>query len=304
MYNKIKSNISIYSNDINTKGIAYFFVARILKFKTTRTLFNLFRPSKVMVNGLKMHVDKNDTIISHELITNKIWDRYGSALFSILIKNGFTVLDIGAHIGYYTLLSSQKVGEKGQVISVEPDPHNFSYLKKNILSNNLKNVKLIHKAAGDKKKKVTFHVNTINTGDNRVFDNGQLRKVIKVDQVRLDDVLKDHSIDVIKIDIQGSELGALKGLTKTLKKNKEIIVFTELWPEGLEMSGSSLKEYLSFLEKMDFIFYIVDELGKSIKKTTSQKLQKEYDEKKLYDANLLCTRKPLSSKILQKMNSL
>ncbi len=57
------------------------------------------------------------------------------------IKEGYVVFDIGAHVGFYTLLSSQLVGEQGQVVSFEPFPPNLSYLKRHIQLNKLKNVK-------------------------------------------------------------------------------------------------------------------------------------------------------------------
>lgn len=304
MYRKIRSNIKIYHDDITRKGLKYFFTARILKFDTTRSIYNLFRPHKVTVNGHIVYVDKNDTIISHELLTHKMWDPYCTKVFSEIVKKDWTVLDIGAHIGYYSLLASSLVGNKGRVYSFEPDPHNFSLLQKNILENNIHNVELINKAVGEKKRKVTFHVNTRNTGDNRIFDNGQLRKEIKVQQIAIDEFLPKIPVDFIKIDIQGSEMKAMLGMKKLLTMNRNIIILTELWPEGLEMSNSSISEYLTFLEKRHFYFYLVSEEKKEISLTSKKDLLEEYALQKLYDTNLVCTRKKLSPSLLKKLNSL
>ncbi len=304
MYKKIVSNIKIYHDDITSKGLKYFFTARILKFDTSRSIYNLFRPHKVKINGHTMHIDKNDTIISHELLTHKVWDPYCTKIFSEIIKKDWTVLDIGAHIGYYSLLASSLVGDRGRVYSFEPDPHNFSLLQKNIYENNISNVELINKAVGEKKRKVTFHVNTRNTGDNRIFDNGQLRKEIKVQQIAIDEFLLKIPVDFIKIDIQGSEMNAMLGMKKLLSMNKNIIILTELWPEGLKMSNSSISEYLTFLEKRHFYLYLVSEENKTISLTSKKALIDDYVARKLYDTNLICTKKKLTPGFLKKLNSL
>jgi len=81
----------------------------------------------VMVNGFKMYVDPTDAL---ELKSKKIFEKFETELVKQEIHDGDTVLDIGANIGYFSLIFSKIVGNNGRVYAFEPDPNNFKILKK------------------------------------------------------------------------------------------------------------------------------------------------------------------------------
>jgi hypothetical protein len=84
------------------------------------------------VQGSKMYVDSSDIGVAPFLLEWGFYEKYETALFKRLVKKGMVVVDIGANIGYYTLLAAHLVGDKGKVFAFEPDPNNYDLLCKNI----------------------------------------------------------------------------------------------------------------------------------------------------------------------------
>lgn len=190
----------------------------------------------------------------------KISDRQKIALFKEIIKPGMRVLDLGANIGFYTVLFSKLVGENGKVFSFEPDAKNYKYLEEN--TKTLYNVIIEKKAVSDKTEKIKFYISKDLNVDHQSYDNGEGRDCEEVDAIALDDYFPDNAkIDFIKIDIQGYEPIALKGMSKIMRQLGGAVVFGELWPYGLQKAGSSAEEYLQFLKSHGFkIKFFEDEI--------------------------------------------
>ncbi len=89
--------------------------------------FRLVRPRVVTVQGQQMWLDDKDTL---ELATREIYEPMETGIFLKDVRTGGVVLDIGANIGYYTLIAARLVGPAGRVYAFEPDPENFKLLKK------------------------------------------------------------------------------------------------------------------------------------------------------------------------------
>lgn len=284
MWNKIRdkfiNNLRIYKYDIKTKGLYWSVVHRIYKIAYLRVIFtpliNFFKPEYLMIQGNKLFIDKQDEVVSQELLQSGKWEEYETDLFKKNIKKGDIVLDIGAHIGYYTLLAARMVGNKGKVYAFEPDLRNFEILKKNVKENKYENVILINKAVSNKDGEAILFLNYENTGDHRIYNPKDKRKSIKIQTVTLDNFFKNKSkkVDLIKIDIQGSEARAFKGAQNLIKQNKNIKILTEFWPHGLELSGSSAKEYAGLLTKNMFQVYDINEKEKTVKCTNMKALLK------------------------------
>src|SRR5258708_4586206 len=147
--------------------------------------YRLLRPSSVVVQGQRMWLDDKDSL---ELATREIYEPMETRLFKKEIKPGQTVLDIGANIGYYTLIAAKLVGPSGKVYAFEPDPTNFKILKKNVERNGHSNVVLVNQAVADKNKKVRLYLNPANKGDHRIYDSKDGRSSIAVRTIRLDDL--------------------------------------------------------------------------------------------------------------------
>jgi len=141
--------------------------------------------------------------------------------FAEIVLPGRVVYDVGAHVGFYTLLASVLVGEKGKVIAFEPLPRNLDYLKTHIKINHLPNVIVVEVAVSDHSGTNKFAPGT-NSATGHISQNGSRM----VDVVTLDDYVSERELpmpDVIKIDIEGEEYRALKGATLLIKQCHPII---------------------------------------------------------------------------------
>ncbi|MBS3119539.1 FkbM family methyltransferase, partial [Candidatus Woesearchaeota archaeon] len=202
-----------------------------------------FKPKYLDVEGFRIYLNPADQSISDRLIMNKKYEQFETEIMKNHVKKGSIVLDIGANIGIHTLLLAKIVGTEGKVIAFEPDPDNYFYLKRNVRANNLSNIHCVRKAISDTNGILYLYVNADNKGDHRTYDSADNRKKIKIEAVKLDDHLKDFGgkINFVKMDIQGAEYKAVKGMIHILSNANMI---TEFDPYLLEKAGVKPAEYL------------------------------------------------------------
>lgn len=168
------------------------------------------------------------------------------------IKPGMTVIDIGANIGFYTILFSKLVGDTGKVYAFEPDNSNFRHLSKN--TKQLKNVVLNQYAVGEENCKIKLYYSKDLNVDHHTYDCGENRDCYEIECISIDNYFKDVAkIDFIKIDIQGFDYAAVRGMKGSVKKNDNIMIFGEFWPYGLNKAGFKPEDYLNFLSN-DLVF--------------------------------------------------
>ena len=152
-------------------------------------------------------------------------------------KEGDVVVDIGAHIGRYTLIASKRIGTNGKVIAIEADPDSFEILNLNIRLNELANVTTLNYAAFSKDTKIKLYLpaGDVCTKYNTVMSDWiWVRpddKFVEVNANTLDNIL--HKIQIkrvnwIKIDVEGAEFEVLKGAHNTILNNKDIVILMEI----------------------------------------------------------------------------
>ena len=142
------------------------------------------------------------------------------------LRKGDVFVDIGANIGYFTMIASPIVGDKGKVIAVEPIPETAKVLKLNLTLNKLQNVKVIQKAAWFKRTKLHMEIPQGFYGlASGVVDYRESKSVHQVDAIPLDPLLESYSeLRLIKIDVEGAELQVLHGLKHALLKTFYIVL--------------------------------------------------------------------------------
>ncbi len=230
-------------------GIGNFPLIKSLNEKAVKHLKNDF----TIVDGHKMFLDKNDSLM---LSINHIYELNETNFIKNLIKRGNTVLDIGANIGYYTLLFAKLVGETGKVYSFEPDPRNYLLLEKNIQVNNYKNIITEKKAISNKSEKSVLYVTENSAGSSMRNTNTEGVNKIEIDVIKLDDYFKMESIipDFIKIDIEGYELNALKGMEAILQSSNKTKIMIEYNPLTKKHLSYDPMNSLNFLAELGFKF--------------------------------------------------
>ncbi len=233
-----------------------------------RFIWRRFGPKGIRlteVNGIKMYVICHDWAISPSLLYVHRWEPVETEIFRQHIKEGMIVLDVGAYIGIYSLLASKLVGSEGKVYAFEPSPESLGVLQKNIQLNNCKNVQVFGKAVTDKTGYTTFHIIPDNLASSSMFKDysylGSIRNPqIEVPTITLDEAVGDEKVDFIKMDIEGGEPKALHGMPKIIKNSPNLEMIIEVYPQGLVGIGSSLEEYIGFLQHY-FQLHIIGERG-------------------------------------------
>jgi FkbM family methyltransferase len=160
-------------------------------------------------------------------------------LFRQIIQPGDTVVEVGGHIGYMSLIYSQQVGNNGQVIVFEPGTNNLPYIKRNIDNSGRKNISIIEAAISNADGYTTFYMEDLTGQNNSLLHDYEHTQInaknagvaakstpIEVKTWKLDTYLTEKNIQpaFIKIDIEGAEWMALEGMQNTLRNNPPVMM--------------------------------------------------------------------------------
>lgn len=177
-----------------------------------------------------------------------------------IIRPGMTVLDIGAHTGYFTLLFSRLVGPTGRVYAFEPHEPTFRMLSHNLRSARYRNVTAVQKAVGDQPGEVEFFEMSA-PGTHSLFNVAQhdphftLRRRLHTDCTTVDRFLGTQGnpqVDFIKMDIEGAEEKALAGMRKTVRCSENLAIVVELNVRSLVAAGTTPVRFLETLLELGF----------------------------------------------------
>jgi FkbM family methyltransferase len=234
-----------------------YFKYKILDFVYKNKSINNVAIEVSIYNGSRMLLYPRDWVQSYIFIFN-YYEKKESAFIASVLRENDTFIDIGANVGYYTLLAS-KIITKGEIYSFEPELENYQRLNKNIELNNLKNVTAVRKACTDKNGMISFSVaGDDNKGMSSIFMlEGFLSHTQEAETVTLDQFVIDNSItkiDLIKMDIEGAELIALKGMANVLQKLKPAMLI-EILKENLIGAGSTVDDFCMYLKNINYKSY-------------------------------------------------
>lgn len=272
------------------------------KFRILRSIrdriYNLLRPRSEMiieVQGFKMLVDPSLTGgVTPQLLLDGVFEPFETQIIKNILKPGFVFVDIGANIGYYSLLASTIVKDEGKVIAFEPEPINFRTLRENVRLNNFCNIICEQLAISDKDETKYLFIDSQNAGGHHLYDSKDGAKAIAVKATSLDAYCdnKFKKLDLIKMDIQGYEPIALRGMRKQLELNYDIKIFTEFDPNLIQSAGESPRDFLSEIYSHGFNIMIVDEHEKKLKESQIDQIL-DYCIKNDF-VNLLCSRNKIT----------
>lgn len=187
-----------------------------------------------------------------------VYEPQTTKLLLKVITKGMTVVDVGAHIGYFTLLASALVGEHGMVYAFEPDPIWRGVLETNISLNRIRNVMVVPKAASNIEDSVLLFSDR--RGGASSLHHRKLGAVgVRVRSTTLDSILssQNRSVDVIKIDAEGSEVAVLQGMPEISARNPNLRLIIEFYPRLLIESGANPSLFFETLQFLGFKRYYV-----------------------------------------------
>ncbi len=210
----------------------------------------------ISIGNRRVKVDLRDGVIATKLYMERSWEPELGNLFRRLPLRDTVCVDVGANIGLHTLELSECVGRNGKILAYEPDPHNFSLLTENIRLNEATNVAAERIAIGESNGEGLLRHNSWNFGDHRVEAYG-------VPGARYDSVairtldsatasIAAGEIGLIKVDTQGYDFFVLKGMTKTLERNAQVVLVVEISRVLLHKACTSATEFVTRLRELGF----------------------------------------------------
>jgi FkbM family methyltransferase len=185
-----------------------------------------------------------------------------------LLAPGMCVVDAGANEGLFTILAARIVGESGTVHAFEPSPREQSRLQANLAVNRLSNVKVHRTALGRAPGKSTLRVaEASHPGHNALggfmYAGTVLEESVEVDIVTLDQAVRGEKLtrlDLLKIDVEGSEVDVLQGADEVLRTLRPVVL-AEAQDESLRRMGSNVGELLKLLRAHDYEVKVFGESG-------------------------------------------
>jgi len=261
--------------------------------KILKQIESSFIESSVKLQDHTMFLDQNDNL---GLSINPVYGESDTKIVKQIIKPGDVVLDIGANIGYFTLIFAKLVENSGKVFSFEPESKNFKILKKNIEVNGYSNVVLEQKIVSNNDGQTTLYISD-KAGSHRIHQPDNYVESIDIDCISLDNYAQRNSIkkiDFIKIDVEGAEFNVLQGLQKIINSNKNITLLVEFSPNQIKSCGIKPTTMIDFLKENNFKIYFTQIQNNQTQLLEFEKIYtlKNYENKTI---NLLCSRFSLNN---------
>jgi FkbM family methyltransferase len=182
-------------------------------------------------------------------------DRAERELLRKILFRGAVAVDAGANIGIYSRFLARCVGPAGSVYSFEPEPENFERLR--AATRKISNVHVVQAAVGEHSGYTELYLSDTLNVDHRTYrSNEAARRVVPVEMLALDDYFKPgQRVDLIKMDIQGYELHALRGAGRVLTDNPNAKLLLEFWPYGLRQAGANWRDLIMALKAENMSLY-------------------------------------------------
>ncbi len=204
----------------------------------------------IALGRYKMYVNTRDKAISVHLLTEGRWEPWITEFLSRLAKPGMNVADVGANMGFYSLLLADRVGPAGRLWAFEPDPRNFRLLGWNLDANGFApRAKAFRLAAFNRRAQVRLSQETVNLGGHSVIPEGSAAApgtFLTVDAAPLDDCIA-APLDLMKIDAEGSEPFIWDGMTRLLAESPKVQIVMEFDPRFIASKG---RDPLAFLARI------------------------------------------------------
>ena len=218
-------------------------------------------------NGFSIYAQENDLAVGRSIVVQGQYEPHVTKVFREFVKPSMHILDVGANIGYYSMLSASLVGEKGKVIAIEPNPKNVKLIEASRRANRFENISIMQLAAGRERGILVINSSGSNGTTYQLSDDFQsLLESTTVASMKIDEIVTEkENVDLIKIDIEGAEYNALTGASSLIKRCKPLII-SEFSPESIfNISKVEGREYLKFLVDFDYEISVIERDGRITK---------------------------------------
>jgi FkbM family methyltransferase len=218
--------------------------------------------------GAKMLVDTSDAMVTPWLVLDGLWESHVTDWMQHHLRPGHVFVDVGANVGYFTLLGASLVGEQGTVIAVEAHPHLAELLRRNVIINGYHgHTTTWQRAAWSEATELKLHMRRNfasnsslgSIGTDALVRLGDTEEIVGVQAVALDDLLADvPRVDVMKIDVEGAEVHVFTGLARTVAANPALVIMFEWSPAQIEDVGDRPGALIDLLTGYGFGFRLLE----------------------------------------------
>ena len=211
--------------------------------------------------GHKIYVDTRDLSLAPHILMDGCWENWITDVFRRSVQPGMNVIDIGANIGWYSLIAADLIGESGKLVSFEANPSMAEMTRRNLMINGYNDrSKVESKAVFDKKTTLGFKIYDRYMGSSSLFASqeaaaafGDTITTLDVQTVVLDEYVKaGEQLDFVKIDAEGAEPFILRGGERVIGESKNIQIMMEFAPSMLSNSFGSIDQFYDEIEKHGF----------------------------------------------------
>jgi FkbM family methyltransferase len=212
--------------------------------------------------GMRIGGDAKD-IIQQYIYYFGVWEPHITSWISSCLRPGDGFVDVGANIGYYSLLASRLVGGRGNVVAIEASPRTFSDLQRNLTLNGITNVRAINSAASAHSGKLRiFRGHEFNTGMTTIFEQSGFELEGEVVAAPLSDLIKPNEFKtarIVKIDVEGAESLVVTGMQSMLSAGRDDLEYLiEINPAALAGHGTSPNRILKPFLDAGFYAYEIE----------------------------------------------
>jgi FkbM family methyltransferase len=188
-------------------------------------------------------------------------ESHTAKLFTAAVTPGSTAVDVGAHLGYFTLLAARAVGTSGRVLAIEPNPATLPLLRRNVTNNGFEDrVTIVDRALAAHTGRMTFYRSPAgDTSSLHQQDAGD--QPVEVETVTLDELVAEPTrLSAIKIDVEGAEGEVLQGMQGVLEGAPAALrVFLECNPPALRRAGRTPTQLLAALRELQLEPQVIDD---------------------------------------------
>lgn len=225
----------------------------------------------IVGSQLTMHFN-SDLPVHHaillELQQSGSYETATQLFFMRIMRKGDTFVDVGAHVGYFSIICAALVGREGKIIAVEPIEDNFQFLNRNIQSNDLPYVHIVQSVISGTDGEIEFHHNMDNDGGHALWDprnhpgNEKTRAAPKTETLpsmtleSLFNRFECEHIRAIKIDTEGAEHLILESGRSYFDRGAVDFVIAEVNASGLEQMGSNVDDFFAYARDLGFVILL------------------------------------------------
>ncbi len=215
-----------------------------------------YRTSAVSVFGTRFRIDTY-SLVQRYIYYFGIWEPHLTRWIQSRLRPGDVFVDVGANVGYFTLLASRLVGPGGGVVAIEASPEIFDELRDNVARNDASNVRAVNVAVADRPGALTLYPGDALTTTSRAWaDLMHLAAGPTVPALPLSDILEDSEVGrvrFIKIDVEGGEWPVVQGMLGLLDRvSPEVEVMVEVTPVAIQAHGKTCEDVLDALRQRGF----------------------------------------------------